>query len=53
MTSSPATNLVRQLVENGWLHLFSIGEDNGVYRRLPGGRWERSDLAQADAGCVH
>ncbi|ANJ68168.1 hypothetical protein A9404_00070 [Halothiobacillus diazotrophicus] len=37
--------LVRQLVENGWLHLFRIGDDREVYRRLPGGSWERSDTA--------
>jgi len=36
--------LVRQLVENDWLHLFRIGEDGGVYRRLREGKWERSDL---------
>lgn len=36
--------LVRQLVDNGWLHLFRIGEDGGIYRRCPGPRWERSDL---------
>jgi uncharacterized protein YbcC (UPF0753/DUF2309 family) len=35
--------LVRQLVENGWLHLFGIGEGGSVYRRLPGGRWEHGD----------
>jgi uncharacterized protein YbcC (UPF0753/DUF2309 family) len=35
--------LVRQLVENGWLHLFRIGEDGAIYRRCPGLRWEQSD----------
>ncbi len=40
-------DLVRQLVENGWLHLFRIGEDGGVHRRLTAGKWERSDLALA------
>ena len=35
-------DLVRQLVENGWLHLLRIGEDEAVYRRLAGGQWERS-----------
>jgi len=34
---------------NGWLHLLRIGEDAGVYRRLPGGRWERADTALATA----
>jgi uncharacterized protein len=42
-------DLVRQLVENGWLHLFRIAEDDGVSRRLPSGRWERSDTALAAA----
>ena len=31
---------VRQLVDNGWLHLFRIGEDSGIFRRLPGSSWE-------------
>ncbi|NEX23156.1 DUF2309 domain-containing protein [Thiorhodococcus mannitoliphagus] len=35
--------LVRQLVDNRWLHLLRIGEDDGVHRRRPGGGWERSD----------
>jgi uncharacterized protein YbcC (UPF0753/DUF2309 family) len=35
--------LVRQLVENGWLHLFRIGEDSVIYRRCAGPRWERPD----------
>ncbi len=34
---------VRQLVENGWLHLFQIDEDTGVYRRVSGAHWERCD----------
>ncbi|OBS10370.1 YbcC family protein [Acidihalobacter prosperus] len=40
--------LVRQLVENGWLHLFRIGDD-GVFRRLSDGGWERSDTSLAAA----
>ena len=44
-----AHELVRQLVENGWLHLFRIGEDGGIYRRCPGARWERSDAAREAA----
>ena len=39
-------DLVRQLVENGWLHLFSIGEDGGVYRRVSDAIWERADMLQ-------
>lgn len=33
--------LVRQLVDNGWLHLFQIGEDGWVCRRTTHQRWER------------
>lgn len=35
---------VRQLVENGWLHLFQIGEDGGVSRRVSDAHWEQSDM---------
>jgi uncharacterized protein YbcC (UPF0753/DUF2309 family) len=35
--------LVCQLIENGWLHLFRIDEDSGIYRRCAGPRWERPD----------
>jgi uncharacterized protein YbcC (UPF0753/DUF2309 family) len=31
--------LVRNLVENGWLHLFRIAEDGDVYRRTRQGEW--------------
>lgn len=41
--------MVRQLVENGWLYLFGIGEDGGVHRRLRTGGWERSDRTAAAA----
>lgn len=41
--------LVRQLVDNGWLHLLRIGADDGVHRRLPGGPWERCAAASAIA----
>lgn len=33
--------LVRQLVENGWLHLFRIGEDGAAYRRVASANWQR------------
>jgi uncharacterized protein len=36
---------VRQLVENGWLHLFRIGETGDVYRRVAVAHWEASDTA--------
>ena len=39
--------LVRQLVENGWLHLFRIGEDGCVYLRVSDAHWERSDILQS------
>jgi uncharacterized protein YbcC (UPF0753/DUF2309 family) len=39
--------LVRQQVDNGWLHLLRLGEDHGVHRRLPVGVWERCATAQA------
>jgi len=35
--------LVRQLVDNRWLHLFRIGENGGVYRRVSAGNWEPAD----------
>ena len=31
--------LVRELVDNGWIMLFQIGEDGGVYRRLADNEW--------------
>jgi uncharacterized protein YbcC (UPF0753/DUF2309 family) len=42
-------DLVRQLVENAWLHLFRIGEIGEVFRRAPRGGWERADGAHAVA----
>lgn len=39
-------DLVRQLVENGWLHLFQIDENGGVYRRVSDAHWESSDMLQ-------
>jgi hypothetical protein len=30
---------VRQLLDNGWLHLFRLGDDEGVWRYRPGGAW--------------
>ncbi len=33
--------LVRQLVDNGWLHLFRIGDDGVVHRRETSGIWQR------------
>jgi uncharacterized protein YbcC (UPF0753/DUF2309 family) len=39
--------LVRQLVENNWLHLFRIDESGGVHRRVYRGGWERAEAAIA------
>lgn len=33
-------DLVRQLVDNGWLHLFRIGDDGQTYRRESAGVWQ-------------
>ncbi|MBW8366173.1 MAG: DUF2309 domain-containing protein [Rhizobium sp.] len=33
-------DLVRQLVENGWLHLFRIGDDGAAYRRVAATDWQ-------------
>jgi uncharacterized protein YbcC (UPF0753/DUF2309 family) len=43
--------LVRELVDNGWLHLFRIDDDGAVHRRLgqaSWAQWERS----TDAGTL-
>jgi len=32
--------MVRQLVDNGWLHLFQICDDGGVCRRIDGTNWQ-------------
>ena len=33
------SDTVRHLVDNGWLHLFRLGDDTGVWRYWPGGGW--------------
>jgi len=35
-------DLVRQLVENGWLHLFRIGDEGAAYRRVAAANWQRA-----------
>ena len=35
-------DLVRQLVENGWLNLFRIGDDGNTYRRVGTANWEKA-----------
>ena len=32
--------LVRQLVDNGWLHLFRLDDDGGIAQRLPARGWQ-------------
>jgi hypothetical protein len=39
---------VRHLVDNGWLHLFRIGEDGGVFRRIPAAGWEPAEPPPAE-----
>lgn len=34
--------LVRQLVENGWLHLFRIDDEGAAYRRVGRANWQRT-----------
>ena len=36
--------IVRQLVDNGWLHLFRIAPDGRTWRRLRRGGWHEDDL---------
>jgi uncharacterized protein YbcC (UPF0753/DUF2309 family) len=36
--------LVKQLVDNGWLHLFRISEDGTVYLRVAKGKWIRDKM---------
>jgi uncharacterized protein YbcC (UPF0753/DUF2309 family) len=38
------SDLVRQLVENGWLHLFRIADDGRVNRRTRNGEWLNAAL---------
>jgi uncharacterized protein YbcC (UPF0753/DUF2309 family) len=33
--------LVRELIDNQWIHLYRIGEDGSVYRRISEGNWLR------------
>jgi len=33
-------DLVRQMLDNGWLHLFRMDDDGGSHRRVPGAGWE-------------
>jgi uncharacterized protein YbcC (UPF0753/DUF2309 family) len=34
-------DLVRQMLDNGWLHLFRIDDAGDVHRRVPGTGWQR------------
>jgi uncharacterized protein YbcC (UPF0753/DUF2309 family) len=42
-------DLVRELVENAWLHLFQIGEDGSINRRGTDRQWQRMS---SDSGTV-
>ncbi len=33
-------DLVRQMLDNGWLHLFRMDDQDGTHRRLPGVGWQ-------------
>ena len=35
--------LVRQMLDNGWLHLFRMDEAGDVHRRVPGKGWQPTD----------
>jgi uncharacterized protein YbcC (UPF0753/DUF2309 family) len=35
-------DLVRQMVDNGWLHLFRTDDDGGIHRRVPGRGWQQA-----------
>jgi len=35
-------DLVRQMLDNGWLHLFRIDDAGDVHRRVPGTGWRRA-----------
>lgn len=37
--------MVRDLVDNSWLHLFGIGADRPIERRKPRGGWDRANEA--------
>ena len=32
--------LVRRMLDNGWLHLFRMDDDGGITRRVPGAGWQ-------------
>ena len=34
-----SSTTVRHLIDNGWLHLFRLGDEAGVWRYRPGGGW--------------
>jgi len=43
-------DLVRQMLDNAWLHLFRMDDDGGFHRRVPGSGWQqmsREVLAEA------
>jgi hypothetical protein len=34
-------DLVRQMLDNGWLHLFRMEETGAIHRRVPGSGWQQ------------
>ena len=34
-------DLVRQMLDNGWLHLLRMDDDGGMHRRVPGAGWRQ------------
>ncbi|MEZ5976976.1 MAG: DUF2309 domain-containing protein [Planctomycetota bacterium] len=40
--------VVRRLVDNGWLHLFRIDDDGASHVRCPGGGWREAERALRD-----
>ena len=40
---------VRQLLDNGWLHLFRIGDEQGVWRRVGTAAWEPVSVVESVA----
>ena len=42
--------VVRELVENGWLHLFRIDDDGTAFLRRPDGRWQDTERERPRIG---
>jgi uncharacterized protein YbcC (UPF0753/DUF2309 family) len=42
---------VRQLLDNGWLHLFRLEDESGVWRYRCGGHWEAVESDSVESTC--